>query len=310
MTAPLTPFAQRAAKVPRVGLLISETLSTDTYQDRLDAFHAGLRELGYVDGKNIAIETRAAEGDYDRLPRLATELVREKTDVIIAVGARAISAAVRATTTIPIVVPSMGDPVALGLSSSLARPGKNVTGIVSFPAEAGAKRVEFLKELLPRLTRVGVLVNPPNTPSPTMHATANALKVELELIDVRTSGNLRRSLEAAAERGLEGIIVSTDALFRANLDEIANLVTAHHLPSIGPKEYAVAGGLIGYSADIVGQYHRSAYFVARILQGAKPDDLPIEQVTKLDLVINLKTAKALSIPVPRELLLRADEVIQ
>jgi putative tryptophan/tyrosine transport system substrate-binding protein len=274
----------------------------------------GLREHGYVEGKNIAIEFRSADGDYDRLPGLAVELASLKVDVIVAFGTKAVSAAQRATTTIPIVDPSMGDPVALGLSSSLARPGGNITGIVQFSPEAAAKRVEFLKEALPRITRVAVLINPANTGTPpqlqAMRATANALKLELQSVEVRTSRDLRESIAATAKRRVEGIVVSTDTLFRANLVEIADLTAKHRLPSIGPKEFAAAGGLIGYGADVAEMYRHAAYFVDRILKGAKPGDLPIERVTKLELVINLKTANALSITIPQSLLVRADDVIR
>jgi putative ABC transport system substrate-binding protein len=312
ITAPVGSFAQPQRPIPRVAFLISETVSAQA--DAIDAVRTGLLDHGYVDGKNIIIELRAAGGDYDRLPELAAELARLKVDVIVAFGTKAVSAAVRATATIPIVDPSMGDPVALGLSSGLARPGKNVTGIVAFSAETGAKRVEFLKQALPRIARVAVLVNPVNVSTPTqveaMRVTANALKVELVVFEVRSAKEIRESIAAAAERGVEGIILTTDTVFRPNFVEIANLAAKHGLPSVGLMDFPAAGGFIGYSTDRAEQYRHSAYFVDRILKGAKPDDLPIERVTKLQLVINLKTAKALGITIPQSLLVRADDVIR
>jgi putative ABC transport system substrate-binding protein len=313
IAVPIVSFAQQPqTKVPRVAFLMSETVSAQA--DTIDAVRAGLRDHGYVEGKNIAIELRSADGDYDRLPGLAAELARLKIDVIVAFGTKAVMAAVGATSTLPIVDPSMGDPVALGLSSGFARPGKNVTGIVPFTAEIGAKRVELLNQLLPRISRVAALFNPLNVSTPTqieaMRTTANALKIELQAVEVRTLKEIRESISSAAERRVEGIIIATDTLFRANLVEIANLTAKHRLPSAGPREYAAAGGLIGYSTDRAEQYRHSAYFVDRILKGAKPDDLPIERVTKLQLVINAKTAHALGIAIPQSLLLRADEVIQ
>jgi len=309
--APIASLAQQRP-IPRVAFLISETLSAQA--DTIDAVRAGLLDDGYVDGKNIIIELRAAGGDYDRLPELAAELARLKVDVIVAFGTKAVLAAVRATATIPIVDPSMGDPVALGLSSGLARPGKNVTGIVQFSAETGAKRVEFLKQALPRIVRVAVLANPVNVSTPTqvqaMRATANTLNLELQVFEVRSAKEIRESIALAADRRVEAIVITTDTLFRPNFVEIANLATRFGLLSAGPMDFPAAGGLIGYSTDRVEQYRHSAYFVDRILKGARPDDLPIERVTKLQLVINAKTARALGIAVPQSLLVRADEVIQ
>jgi putative ABC transport system substrate-binding protein len=309
---PIVLLAQQQRLIPRVGFLMSETLSAQA--DAIDAVRAGLDDHGYVDGRNILIELRAADGDYDRLPKLAAELVRLNVDVIVAFGTKAVSAAVRATATIPIVDPSMGDPVALGLSSGLARPGKNVTGIVQFSAEIGAKRVEFLKQALPRIARIAVLVNPVNASTPTqvkaMRTAANALNLDMQVFEVRSAKEIRESIAVAAERHAEGIIITTDTLFRPNFVEIANLAARYRLLSAGPSDFPAAGGLIGYSADRAGQYRHSAYFVDRILKGAKPDDLPIERVTKLQLVINAKTAQALGIAIPQSLLLRADDVIQ
>jgi putative ABC transport system substrate-binding protein len=311
LAAPLVSLAQ-PPKVPRVGFLISETLSGQA--SRVDALRAGLRNHGYVEGKNIAIEIRSADGNYDRLPGLAAELASLKVDVIVAFGTKAVSAAMRATTTIPIVDPVMSDPVALGLSNGLARPGGNITGSASFGPEAYAKRLEFLKEAVPRITRVAVLINPANTASAmqvqAMRAAANALKLELQVLEVRTAKEFGDAFAAMAQGRIEAIMVATDTLFRANYIEIADLAGKQKLPSTGTKEFAVAGGLIGYGVDDAEMYRHAAYFVDRILKGTKPGGLPIEQATKLELVINLKTAKAFGITIPQSLLVRADDVIR
>jgi putative ABC transport system substrate-binding protein len=208
----------------------------------------------------------------------------------------------------------MGDPVASGLGTSLARPGGNVTGLGQFSVEAGAKRLEFLKEAVPRITRVAVLINPANATSQrqvdAMRVTANALHLELQALEVRYAKEIGPTFAALAQGRIEAIVVATDTLFRANNIEIADRAARQRLPSSGTKEFAAAGGLIGYGPDPVAAYVRAAYFVDRILKGAKPGDLPIERATKLDLVINLKTAKVLGITIPQSLLVRANEVIK
>lgn len=311
LVAPLVSLAQQP-KVPRVGILISETVSGQA--SRVDALRAGLRDHGYIEGKNIAIEIRSADGNYDRLPELAAELTRLKVDVIVAVGTKAVLAAMHATTTIPIVDPVMSDPVALGLSNSLARPGGNVTGSAGFGPEAYAKRLQFLKEAVPGITRVGVLVNPANTASAmqveAMRAAAKALNLRLQVLELRAASEFESGFAAMARERIEGIMVATDTLFRANYNEIADLAGKQKLPSTGTKEFAAAGGLIGYGVDDAAMYRHAAYFVDRILKGAKPDELPIEQATKLELVLNLKTAKALGIAIPQSLFVRADDVIR
>jgi putative ABC transport system substrate-binding protein len=312
LATPLISLAQQPPKVARIGLLVPESPSVDA--TRVDALRAGLRERGYVEGKNIVIDLRSAEGNYDRLPALAEEFVKVKVDVIVAFGGKAVSAATHATTTIPIVDPVMGDPVALGLSDSLARPGRNVTGSVQFSVEGGAKRLEFLKEAVPRVTRIGVLINPANAGSPlqvqALRTTANALKVGLQIIEVRNAKELGTTFEATERGRVEAIVVATDTLFRANAIEIADRAARRRLPSVGSTEFATAGGLIGYGPDALELYRHAAHFVDSIIKGAKPDDLPIERATKLKLVINAKTGKALGLAFPQSLLLRADEVIE
>ena len=311
LAVPLVSFGQQTGKVPRIGLLMSETLPAQA--SRVEALRIGLRDHGYVEGKNIAIEMRSAGGDYDRLPELAAELAKLKVDVIVAFGGKAGAAAKRATTTIPIVDPVIDDPIALG-ASSYARPAGNLTGSAQFSPESAAKRLELLREVFPRITRVAVLINPASTGSApqlqAMQATANALKFELQVIEVRTAREIGAALAAMAQRRIEAIVAPTETLFRANAIEIAEFAARQRLPLIGPTEFAAAGALIGYGGDPAELYRHAAYFVDRILKGAKPADLPIEQVSNLKLVINLKTANTLGITIPQSLLVRADDVMR
>jgi putative tryptophan/tyrosine transport system substrate-binding protein len=313
LAVPRPSFAQsRQRKVPKIGFLISETLSGEA--GRVAALRAGLRDLGYVEGNNITIETRSADGNYDRLPVLATDLAGLKVELIVAFGSKAVSAAKLATTTIPIVAPGMGDPVAFGRSGSLARPTGNITGSSQFGLEAAAKRVQFLKEAVPSIKRVAVLINPANAASAiqveAIRVAANALKLELHAVEVRNAKEFGEIFSAMAQEHIDSIVVATDTLFRANAMEVANLAAKQRLPSIGPTEFAAAGGLIGFGADDAEVYRHAAYFVDKILKGAKPGDLPIELPTKLQLVINLKSAKTLGLTIPQSLLIRADEIIQ
>jgi putative ABC transport system substrate-binding protein len=304
--------AQPQSKMPHVGLLIPERLSVEA--SRIDALRLGLREHGYVEGKSIVLDIRSAEGHPDRLPDLAQDLAMRRVDVIVVFGSKSVSAAMRATTTIPIVDPVMGDPVAFGLADSLARPGRNVTGSVQFSPEAGAKRLELLKEAFPRVARVAVLVNPanPGTPIQVQHlrATASALKVDLEVLEVRDAKQLEATFSWLEKNRIEALIVPTDSLFRANVTEIAHWTASRKLPAIGSREFAVAGGLMGYGPDANELYRHAADFVDRILKGAKPDALPIERATRLDFIVNLKSAEAVGIAVPQSTLMRANEVIR
>lgn len=311
LAAPRVVLAQAAAKVPRIGFLISETLAGQA--SRLEALRAGLRELGYVEGKNIVLEFRPADGNYDRLPALAAELVGLKVEVLVAFGAKAGVAAKGASTAIPIVVPSITDPVSLGVVSSLSRPGGNITGISNF-AEIPAKQLEILKEAVPRIARVGVLVNSANISRPTqteaMRATAKSLKLELQYFDMRSPKEFGGAFAAMAKGRMNALWVSGDTLFQAHWKEIAALAEKYRLPAVGRLEFADAGGMIGYGVDDAAQFRRAAYFVDRILKGARPDQLPIERATRIELAINAKTAKALGIKIPAPLLVRADRVIE
>jgi putative ABC transport system substrate-binding protein len=298
-------------RIPQVGFLISETLPQQ--KARVDALLAGLRGLGYIEGKSIAIEFRAADGNYDRLPGLAAELVRLKVDVLVAFGSKAAVAAKGATTTVPIVIPNISDPVSLGIVTSLSKPGGNITGTSDF-AEISAKRLEILKEAVPRIARVGVLVNSANrlrqSATDAMHTTAKALKLELRTFEVRSSSEFAAAFAAMTKARINALYVSGDTLFQAHWTEIADLATKQHLPSVGRKEYSEAGGLIGYGVDDAGLYRHAASFIDRILKGAKPADIPVELPTRFELTVNAKTAKALGLTIPRVVLVRADQVLE
>jgi putative ABC transport system substrate-binding protein len=310
--APLASLAQQPPrKVPRIGLLISETPAGQA--SRIEALRAGLRDLGYVEGGSIAIELRSADGNYDRLPALAAELARLKVDVIVALGIKATLAAKGATTTIPIVFPLNGDPVAAGVVSSLARPGGNLTGSAIFGPEVAAKRLELFKETVPRISRVAVLVNPSSPFGATlqaMRAAAKVLKLELQVFEVRTPTEFEGVFSRFPKERIDAVMVTQDTLFLANATQLAKLAAAKRLPAAGYTEFADAGGLIGYGTNDAEMHRRAAYFIDRILKGASPGDLPIERATKFELAINLKTARVLGLKIPQPVMLRATRVIE
>jgi putative ABC transport system substrate-binding protein len=311
LSAPSTTFAQPPSpNLRRIGFLGSESASNEA--KRLETLRAGLRDLGYVEGKNIVIEIRLADGNYDRLPALAAELVGLKVSAIVTAATKATLAAKRATTTIPIVMSSAGDPLALGLVTNLARPGGNITGLTSFGSEVTAKRLELLKEALPRITRVAFLVNPADPPTAlqAMEPVAKALKLDLPLFEARAPSEFDGTFVAMAQRRADAVVVQVDTLFAANAKAIADFALKHRLPSAGSVAFAEAGGMIGSGASSLEGYRRAATYVDKILKGANPGDLPIEQATKFQLIINLKTARALGITIPQSLQLRADDVIQ
>ncbi len=311
--APLASFAQQqSAKVYRIGFLGPSTgAGTAT---RMEAMRAGLRELGYQEGRNVVYEYRWADNNNERLPELAAELVRLKVDVLMTGGTPGTRAAKQATTTIPIVMVHSGDAVAMGLIASLARPGGNITGTTFFDPELSAKRLELLKEIMPRIRRVAVLMNPRNPViAPilrAMGATAEYLKLKLEKFEVQRPGELAGAIAAMAKSRVDAVAITQDALLTENAKVISDLAVKQRLPAIGYTELAEAGGLIGYGVNVLELYRRSAYFVDRILKGAKPGDIPVEHPTRFELVINLKTAKALGIKIPQSLLQRADKVIE
>jgi putative ABC transport system substrate-binding protein len=313
LVAPRTVDAQQAEEVYRIGIV--ETRSTALNAANIDAFRQGLRELGYKERQNFEIVYLSSDGRDERFPGLASDLIRLKVDLILTRGTLATLAAKNATRTIPVVMASVGDPVGSGLVASLGRPGGNVTGLSGYNVEMYTKRVELLRELLPRLIRIAGLFNMGNPVLPNqwkeVERAARSLGIEPQLLDVRRPEDLPRAFDAAAKEHAEALIVALDGLTQGNLRLIAELAAKQRLPSIyAVKEYADLGGLITYGQNDLHQYQRAASFVDKIFKGAKPADLPIEQPTKFDLVINLKTAKALGLTIPPVLLLQATEVIQ
>jgi len=313
LAASLLAAAQQPAKVPRIGFLHPEPISARL--DRHDAFRQGLRELGYVEGRTIALEVRSAEGKRERLPALAAELVRLEVDVIVTATVPGIRAVQQATKTIPIVMAVVVDPVATGFVASLARPGGNITGLSMMAPELAGKWLELLKEAVPRVSRVAVLRNPTNPGAALSlsetEVAARALGVRLQLLEVRTPEELDGAFGAAARDRAGALIVLPDPMFHTHRTRIADLAAKSRLPAIYyARDYVEAGGFMAYGANIADMYRRAAYFVDRILKGARPADLPVEQPTKFELVINLKTAKALGLTIPQSILIRADHVIE
>jgi putative tryptophan/tyrosine transport system substrate-binding protein len=313
LAVPHTVEAQQAEKVYRIGVL--EMRSTALNAANFDAFRQGLRELGYTERQNVEIVYRSSDGRDERFPDLASELIRLQVDLILTRGTPATLAAKNATRTIPIVMASVGDPVGSGLVASLGHPGGNVTGLSGYNVEMFTKRVELLRELLPGLTRIAGLFNMGNPVSRSqwqeVERAAQALGIAPQLLDVRRPEDLPHAFEAAAQAHAEALIVTLDSVMQGNLRLIAELAAQQRLPSMyAVKEYAALGGLLTYGQNDLYQYRRAASFVDKIFKGAKPADLPVEQPTKFDLVINLKTAKALGLTIPPVLLLQATEVIQ
>jgi putative tryptophan/tyrosine transport system substrate-binding protein len=312
--APLACVVQAVPpKVPRVGLLLSETLSGQA--SRIEALRAGLREHGYVEPANITLEIRSAEGRYGRLPTLAAELVKLDVAVLVAFGIKALLAARAQTSTLPIVIPSTSsDLVSMGLVRSHARPGSNVTGSTNFGPEVAAKRLELLKEMRPGTSRVALLINPANASlGPTlqrMELTAGALGLALQAFEVRTPSEFDRVFAAMANAGVDAMVVQDDTIFgEAHAAAIAQRARRHKLLALGNRGFAEAGGTAGFGSVETDLYRRGAYFVGRILKGATPDELPIEQATRFELVLNLSSARAIGMVFPQALMLRAERVI-
>src|SRR5262245_11109903 len=308
--------AQQPKEAPRIGYLSPVDAATDS--PRADGIRLALRELGYIEGQNIAIEYRYAEGKPGRESELAAELVRLKVDIIVvATGDRYIGAAKNATRTIPIVMMGQGsDPVKAGLVESLARPGGNVTGLTNVSRELGGKRLELLKEAVPKVARVAVLYDPANRPSVLelkefLPAAARALGLTIQPWEVRAADGFEKVFPALSRERPDGLYVPGSGLMRANGKRIVGFALKSRLPSMyNNREYVEAGGLISYTADEAESYRRVAIYVDKILKGAKPADLPVEQPTKFELVINLKTAKQIGVTIPQSLLYRADKVIK
>jgi len=312
LAAQLPDHTQQTAKVPLIGFLGLASASSSARQ--LESFRAGLRDLGYRESQNVVIDYRWADGEYERLSDLANELVRLRVDILVTHGTPGALAAKRATATIPIVVATSADAIALGLVESLARPGGNVTGSTFLVPEVNAKRLQMFKEPFPRTGHMAVLVNP-NNPAmgpiiQAMKRTAKSLKMELQQFPVRGPNEFAAAFSSMTSSRVDAVAIIEEPMFQANAGVLAGLAMQKRLPSAGFKEFAEAGGLLGYGADIIRLFRRAAYFVDRILKGAKPADLPIEQPTKFELVINLKTAKALGLTIPPSVLGRADQVIE
>src|SRR6266404_1086265 len=300
------------AKIFRIGYL--GLTAADSQLKHIEAFRAGLRDLGYQEGRDVVIEYRKASGNYDRLPALVAELINLNVDVIVTQGTPGVMAAKAATSTIPIVIATAGDAVASGLVASLARPGGNITGLTFFSPELNAKRLELLKEAVPDLTDVGVLLNPANQMNesvlPQVAQVTKSLKLELHQFGVREPVEFERAFAAMAARRVRALVVSDDGMLIGNAKAVAELALKYRLVSCGFLDFTAAGGLLAYGVNFSDMYRRAATFVDKILKGAKPADLPVEQATRFETILNLATAKALGLNVPSSLLLRADEVIE
>ena len=314
LAAPLAAEAQQAGKVPRIGYLGNS--SPDLERDLDQAFRQGLRELGYVEGQNIVVEYRWAEGKFDRLPTLAAELVHLQVDVIVTAATPGTLAAMRATSTIPLVMAVSADAVGNRLVASLARPGGNVTGSSTGTHELDAKRLELLKEAFPRISRVAFIWNPANPAnllgSKETRLAARALGMTLEpVVAVRGANEVADAFATITRGRPDALFVIADRFLLTQRARIVDFAAKHRLPATYPyREYVVAGGLMSYAPSFTQLFRHAATFVDKILKGAKPADLPIEQPTKFEFIINLKAAKALGLTIPPSLLLRADEVIQ
>ena len=315
LTAPLRSFAQQQVKVWRVGFLTAYSRQTLAQSGRIDAFLQEMHKLGYVEGKNLVIEWRFADERYERLGAMAAELVGLNPDVIVAGPSPAIRAAQKATATIPIVMASTGDPVGSGFVASLARPGGNITGSSNETDDISGKYLELLMTVAPKLSRVAILGNPDSSTYGNVvnivRAAAQYAGVTVVQLDVRTREDLIRSFSTMARERAMGVIAVPSAFTNVQGPQIAELASEFHIPAIyGVRTSVDAGGLMSYAPTSTGNYIRAANYVDKILKGAKPGDLPVEQPTTFELVINMKTAKALGLTIPQSLLQRADEVIQ
>lgn len=311
LAAPRPTAAQPAGKTHRIGFLGGG--SPSGYAAHVEAMRLGLRDHGYVEGRNVTIDFRWAEGRYDRLNELAADLVRRNVDLIVTQGTPAALAAKRTTTKIPVVMAIVGNPDETGIVASLARPGGNITGSSFFYGDVNAKRLEVLKAALPSLARVAVLLNPDNAAMVSvmrvMEERAQAMNVRIWRMEVRRLDGLETAF-AVAKTQAEAVTVIDEGLFIANPERIAQLALGHRLASSGFTEYVESGGLIGYGVDFLQMWRQSMVLVDKIFQGMKPADLPILQATKFDLIVNLKTARALALTIPPPLLLRATQVLE
>jgi putative ABC transport system substrate-binding protein len=305
--------AQQSTRIPRIGFLSPGNSPGNDF--RYEAFQQGLRELGYIEGKNVALEYRGADGKVNRFPELAADLVRQQVDIIIVSNNTVARAASNATKTIPIVIAAGADPVAAGLVASLARPGGNVTGLTGLHADLSVKRLELLKEILPRLTRVAVLrpLEGSGQQLREMQAAAPSLEIQLQILEVRVADRLESVFQEAAKARAGALAVMPDpsGLFVKNRERIFALTVQNRLPAIySDRVFVEAGGLMSYGANVADLFRRTATYVDKILKGRKPSDLPVEQPMKFEFIINLKAAKQIGLTVPPNVLARADKVIQ
>jgi putative ABC transport system substrate-binding protein len=310
LAASLLVEAQQAGKVYRVGMLLAGERPT-----QVEALRQGLRELGYIDGQNVVIEARHADGRFERLPAIAAELVRLKVDVIVATGSEGVQATKNTTRTVPIVMTYVGDPVGRGFVASLAHPGGYITGVANLADELDTKRLELIKEVVPRIARIAVLWNPPQPAHATqlknLEVAARSLGVRLQPVAVRVSEDLDGAFSAIRRERAEAVTMLGSLLHSQNLIRIAELARKAKVPTISYNlRFPGVGGFMAYAAKEEDIFRRAAIYVDRILKGARPADLPIEQPTKFELIINMKSAKALALTIPPLLLLRADQVIE
>ena len=308
LAAPLAVEAQQAAQVYRVDILMVDRGGDDSVR-------SGLHELGYIEGRNLTIERRYTKGRPERVDDLAVELARLNVDVIVATHPAAVFAAKKATATIPIIMVHTPDPVQLGLVATLARPGGNITGLTSLSVDLTLKQLELLKEAVPRASRIAILWNPDNPWHPItvkgLETLQSSLRVRLQIVGVRRADDLDTAFQAMTTERAQAVVALTDPMTFAYRGRLAEVAVKHRLPAVsGLRAYAEAGGLMSYWADSESLGRRVASYVDRILKGARPEEMPIEQPNKYELVINLKTARALSLTIPSSLLLRADQVIQ
>jgi putative tryptophan/tyrosine transport system substrate-binding protein len=313
LVAPLASDAQPPGQIRRVGLLTA--VPAPTLEPLQELLRQGLREHGYVEGQHIVLESRSVEGHYERLPALASQLVALPVDVLVTWGTPATMAAKQATSTVPIIFFAVGDPVESGIVASLARPGGNVTGVTNLTAELSAKQLELLKEIVPGLTQIAVLLNPRNPVSALnlrwTALAAHALGVQLHVVDVHDPSEFEAAFVSMTRERAGALTVLADSVLLSQRRQIVDLAVKHRLPTIfNVRDYAEAGGLIAYGPKFVEQWRRVAAYVDKILKGTKPADLPVEQPMRFELVINLKTAQALGLTIPATLLFQADEVIR
>jgi len=313
LAAPRAAEAQQAAKVPRIGFLGNSTAALEA--NLVGPFREGLRELGYVEGRNILIEYRWAEGKYERFPALLAELIALKVDVIVTAGTPASLAVRKATTSVPLVMVAVGDPIGVGLVASLARPGGNSTGLTSIAPELEGKRLELLREVVPKLSHIAVLWNPDNPfhvgSLKETRAAAQVLGIKVQLLGVRVSEDFPAAFAAILKERPGALLVLADRIFLHNRARIVDFEAKHRLPGMyAYRELVEAGGLMSFGPSYAGMHRRAAYYVDKILKGAKPADLPVEQPTTFELVINLKAAKTLGLTILPSVLQRADQIIQ